>query len=403
LTDAAGSLHRLDLDDDELIDGAELEPFTNPSAMAMEGMPGQRGRNADGPPVVELTPDDPSLRPVRQLLKKYDKGTGSRATVGDNRLTIAEFAIDPKTFARADADVDGTLDTEELRRFLARPTPDIELTVALSADASGSATVSVTGAGSKALPAWAKAKQLGPADVEISADEVRLEVHVDDGSAALDNAKRSYMAQFSAADTDNNGYVEKSEIDKDKDHPSPLKSLFDLLDRDSDGKLYPKELDVFVESQARAARDRMVLTASDQGRAIFSILDLNRDRRLGNREVRGTLDRVATWDVDGDGRITADEIPHHYQLTLGRAQLAGVGNVALAAPVVMNNEAAMPVASGPSWFRRMDRNRDGDISRREFLGPKAQFDRLDIDKDNLLDPAEAAGATATAAAKPAGK
>ena len=143
------------------------------------------------------------------------------------------------------------------------------------------------------------------------------------------DARRSFTAQFEAADTDNNGYVEKSEVTKDKDHPSPLAGLFDILDRDGDGKLYPKELDDFVDRQAEAARDRMVLTASDQGRAIFSILDLNRDRRLGIREVRGTLDRVATWDRDGDGRITADEIPHHYQLTLGRGQLAGVGNAAV--------------------------------------------------------------------------
>ena len=400
LADAASSLHKLDLDDDELIDGVELEPFTNPSVMAMDDIPGRRGRNAEGPPVVELMPDDSSLRPVRQILKKYDKGTGPAASGGDNKLTLGEFAIDPKAFEKADADADGSLETEELRRFLARPSPDVELTVTLSADASGSAKVAVTGGGSKALPAWAKVKTLGAGDVEIAADEVRLEIHVDDGSAALADAKRSYMAMFSAADTDNNGYVEKSEVTKDKDHPSPLANLFDLLDRDGDGKLYPKELESFVEKQAEAARDRMVLTASDQGRAIFSILDLNRDRRLGNREVRGTLDRVATWDRDGDGRITADEIPHHYQFTIGRGQLAGVGNPGLIAAPVMDNEPNTPVASGPSWFRRMDRNRDGDVSLREFLGPKAQFDRLDLDKDGLLDPTEAAGATASAAPKP---
>jgi Ca2+-binding EF-hand superfamily protein len=322
LTDAASSLHKLDLDDDELIDGVELEPFTNPTAMQMDNIPGQRGRTPDGPPVVELFPDDSSLRPVRQLLKKYDKGTSKSASGGDNKLTNAEFAIEASAFVRADADADGALDTEELRRFLAKPSPDIELTVNLSADTTGSATVSVTGSGSKALPPWAKVKQLGPADVEIAADEVRLEVHVDDGAAALADSKRSYMAQFEAADADNNGYVEKSEVTKDKDHPSPLAGLFDILDRDGDGKLYPKELDEFVDSQARAARDRMVLTASDQGRAIFSILDLNRDRRLGNREIRGTLDRVVTWDRDGDAQITAEEIPHQPSAGASSVELA---------------------------------------------------------------------------------
>jgi Ca2+-binding EF-hand superfamily protein len=40
----------------------------------------------------------------------------------------------------------------------------------------------------------------------------------------------------------------------------------------------------------------------------------------------------------------------------------------------------------------MDRNRDGDVSRREFLGPREQFDHLDRDKDGLIDSDEAANA-----------
>ena len=409
LAEAAGSLHKLDLDDDELIDGAEIEPFTAPNAMMAEDMPGRRGSLAKVSPVLELAPDESSLRPVRVLLKRYDKGAAKGASAGDNKLAQAEFPIDPKAFAGADADSDGALDTEELRRFLAKVPPDIELEIALSPDASGTASVAVAGGGSKPLPPWAKVKQLGGGDLELSVDEVRLEVHVDDGADAAAGAQRSFSAQFEAADTDNNGYLEKSELTKDKDHPSPLAGLFDILDRDGDGKLYPKELADFVARQAEAARNRMVLTASDQGRAIFSILDLNRDRRLGNREVRGTLDRVATWDRDGDGRIAAEEIPHHYQLNIARGQLAAVGNQAVAnfaGPMVP--QPTEPSASGPSWFRRMDRNRDGDVSAREFRGPKAQFDRLDRDKDGLIDPAEAAAATTAATAsaaptKPGGK
>jgi Ca2+-binding EF-hand superfamily protein len=41
----------------------------------------------------------------------------------------------------------------------------------------------------------------------------------------------------------------------------------------------------------------------------------------------------------------------------------------------------------------MDRNRDGDISRREFLGPRAAFERLDSDRDGLIDSVEAARTT----------
>ena len=37
----------------------------------------------------------------------------------------------------------------------------------------------------------------------------------------------------------------------------------------------------------------------------------------------------------------------------------------------------------------MDRNRDGDLSPREFLGSRAQFEKLDKDADGLIDADEA--------------
>ncbi len=116
---AVTSLHRFDLDGDELIDPSELEPFSNPIA-AMNEMQTPRGRFAPVPPVIELSSDDPSFRPVRLVLKKYDTGTGEGSAASDNRLSPAEFAIDSKDFASSDTDSDGALDTEELRRYLSR-------------------------------------------------------------------------------------------------------------------------------------------------------------------------------------------------------------------------------------------------------------------------------------------
>ena len=398
LTDAAATLSRLDLDEDELIASSELEPFTDPTAILAEAQPGRRARAVEVPPVVELEPDEVSLRPVRQLLKKYDKGSARAASGGDNKLTLGEFAIEPAPFARADTDADGALDAEELRRWLSRPTPDIELTVQLSADASGGATVVVAGgAGSRPLPVWARSQSLGPADVEVAADEVRLEIHADDGAAALADTRRTSLARFEAADTDNNGYVDQAELTRDKNRPSPLNDLLLILDRDGNGQLDSHEMTKFVDHQAEAARTRIVMTVADEGRSIFAILDLNRDRKLGRRELGGTTARMATWDHNDDGRVTAEEIPHHFLLTIGRGQPAGVGKFALGVNPTPPRDAAGPVASGPTWFRRMDQNHDGDVSRREFRGSKAQFDRLDRDKDGLLDPNEAASATAAAA------
>ena len=61
----------------------------------------------------------------------------------------------------------------------------------------------------------------------------------------------------------------------------------------------------------------------------------------------------------------------------------------LRVPRSMAATRAAGAAAGPDWFQKMDRNHDGDVSRREFLGPRDQFDRLDRDNDGLIDPDEA--------------
>ena len=50
----------------------------------------------------------------------------------------------------------------------------------------------------------------------------------------------------------------------------------------------------------------------------------------------------------------------------------------------------MPRAGvGPIWVQRMDRNMDGDLTWKEFLGPRPVFEELDADHDGLIDPVEA--------------
>ena len=45
--------------------------------------------------------------------------------------------------------------------------------------------------------------------------------------------------------------------------------------------------------------------------------------------------------------------------------------------------------AGPLWFRKMDKNRDGEVSRREFLGEVAQFEKIDQNHDGFIDLSEA--------------
>ena len=68
----------------------------------------------------------------------------------------------------------------------------------------------------------------------------------------------------------------------------------------------------------------------------------------------------------------------------------------MAAPAARSMTASREAGQsvGPVWFQKMDRNHDGDVSRREFLGPRDVFDRLDRDTDGLIDADEAAKAGA---------
>jgi hypothetical protein len=57
----------------------------------------------------------------------------------------------------------------------------------------------------------------------------------------------------------------------------------------------------------------------------------------------------------------------------------------------MNGDEPRPPerTAGPRWFRKMDRNRDGDVSRREFLGTDEEFRGFDTDGDGLISVKEA--------------
>ena len=382
---ASTSLHKLDLDDDEQVAATELEPFTNPMAQQFGGMLPRTTRFGEvDMPVIELDREDKtSIKSARQLLNHYDKRK-------DGKLTPAEFAVETKVFARADEDGDGILDSGEVARYLAAAEPDFELDVKLAGDGVKATTVDVTQVDAKGSPAVSKVNRLTGGDVEVILGEIHLEIHVDDGATVADDAKKSYAALFKSVDGDNNGYLEKKELKEGQG--GALATLFDVMDKDGDGKLYPEEVNALVDRQVMTARGRMVLSVADQGRAIFSLLDTNRDRRLGVRELRGTVTRISAWDRSGDGRVGATEVPHHYQLTLRRGQLAAINtNAAIMAAMGMQPEAAEPATlPGPAWFRRMDRNRDGDVSRREFFGPRAEFKRLDRDGDGLIDATEAA-------------
>jgi Ca2+-binding EF-hand superfamily protein len=202
--------------------------------------------------------------------------------------------------------------------------------------------------------------------------------------------------QFNNADADGNGYIDKSEMLRFRN----LQLFFDVADRDHDGKLSRAELELYLERQSDARRSRVILAFGDHGRNLFELLDADGDRRLGVRELRQAGARLAAYDRNGHGhgnsnghgddRVARSAVPRVYRLGIGRG-LTPL-RPAVDDPYASPNVPSLPGGrEAPAWFAKMDRNRDGDVSRREFLGTPDQFRRLDDDGDGLIDPREAGG------------
>src|SRR5262249_3839556 len=112
------------------------------------------------------------------------------------------------------------------------------------------------------------------------------------------------------------------------------------------------------------------------------------DNRLGLRELRTASDRLASFDRDGDGQVNAAEIPHRFDWSLSQVPIP-LGFVVRGNLTRMEIVRPRIPTQNPAWFQKLDRNQDGDLSPREFLGPRAEFRRLDADGDGLISASEA--------------
>ncbi len=93
--------------------------------------------------------------------------------------------------------------------------------------------------------------------------------------------------------------------------------------------------------------------------------------------LRGAWGRIEAENCVVDEHLDLTRIPYQLRAVASRGRPQSVLTV------------AAPPSSGPEWFLAMDRNRDGDVSNREFLGPADDFRRLDEDGDGLLSASEA--------------
>jgi Ca2+-binding EF-hand superfamily protein len=263
-------------------------------------------------------------------------------------------------FPVIDADGDGKLSDAEL--------PAREVIAALDADRDGFVTRQEIERALKAADSGYAGRK--PGDNEPFAEWAKKRVAVDPRFNA--EARRTqFLANFDQEPKD--GKVAKKEYagaDADK--------VFRDFDQGKDGFLDANEILALMKDQLadlEKARRRPT-------RANFLVLfDLDDDRNVTRDEyvfLRGPSATFVSYDEDGDGIVTYDELLYYNRGSKDRKYKGKDGGPAAQAP---------PPEKRDVWDL-YDKDKDGRVTAEEFAGGEAVFRRLDRNRDGALTAAD---------------
>lgn len=371
---AAESLRVLDRNEDEWIVLDEMNPYSS-NTRRFFGIPNTSGTAPPRHPFEPLLPGDDRTPIARKLLNRYDRNDDGR--------------LDPEELGLSAEAVPTPLDLDGLTRWLDDPSPHLELSATIPPVPRLNNTRRITRALELSAAPDAAPVKIGPA-----AGQTR---EVDLGPLVAEfqvNTAGNDFRQFLLDSFDNLLEDGKDSVDRERaSQNGVLGQTFDAADRNGDGALTRKELVSYLDMFDLAASSRLTLAIADRGRSVFQAIDADSDSRLSARELVGLPDRLLELDRDGDGSLTLDDFPNRFAVVFGLGSNAGGGvtvNEAAPPPRASRAAQANDAKDGPPpWFFKMDRNGDGDVSFREFLGPLDVFRRLDADGDGLISPEEA--------------
>jgi Ca2+-binding EF-hand superfamily protein len=363
----------LDSDEDECLSAMEIAPRTFNDPVT------RRAFGTGAPAAQVMLAFRPGLMPdsiLETILSRYDKDKNYKLTKGENPFS-------DEVFKALDRDGNGELSLTELLAWK-EMAPDLELEMTLGAKAEESGIKLLPRADGKPAPLAAGFKVVAPGTAlfTVGNQSIQLACYAPRGVYS-----QGGPPSFLTFQDNGKGFITEKDIAGPQFQS--LRVMFDMIDRDADGKITRAEFNAFFSLQQSFTKLPLSLVYSAQTPSLFQLLDTNGDGRLSIREVREGWSKLIALEPTSKEYVTRDALRPHGALRFGRAAEVFSFN-----PALVYNQPLMrqPTTRGPLWFRKFDRNGDGELSRSEFPGSAAEFDRLDTNHDGYISVEEAEAA-----------